>query len=319
MVPGRISVWQDCEPEVRLAIERFNARSRPFSLASKRYSFLRLIREELDEALANYRDQLELKYTLFNIPGLSGKQSFSCAVRDAGFRKTEGEIRRTLHRFIESMLFTQDADDRCFVDTAETLVEVLIHCRCKQPSRRKTNASHLNQQRPKELCSLCGEPSEFLQYFNDSEKWDLVDDDEKQRLSHKFCRQHRPKLRDGTWNYEYRKAMRSRENFDLEAERLLNQSAQPAKVKPHTGKLDVDRFIMNLIVQTTLQPADEDKIRNLARKLVNYRISDRKKQILMLLATGFKQAEIARRLKVSRQAVSKALATIPDEFRLDAP
>lgn len=317
MVLRQISIWQNCDPGVRAAVERFIDRSGPFSLASKRYSFLRLIREELDEALAVYRDQLELKYMLFRVPGLCGQQPLSRIVNDVGVRATEDEVRRALRRFVDSMICEQDKADVHFIDTAETLVEVLVHCRCKQPRRKKSTASHLNLQRPKELCCLCGEPSEYLQYFGDPDAWDLVDEEEKQRLSHKYCHRHRPRFRDGTWNYEYRKAMRNREVFDLEASRLLRQSAQPAEVKPHTGKLDVDLFIMNLIAQTTLQPADENKIRNLARRLVNYRISDRKKQILMLSASGFKQADIARRLGVSRQAVSKTLASIPDEFRFD--
>lgn len=312
----RVLIWQDCDSEVRVAMERFNERSGPFSLASKRYSFLRLIREELDDALDSYRSQLELKYTLFNVPGLSGEQPFSCVVRDLGARGTEDKIRRTLRRFSESMLFTQDDEDNRFYDTAETLLELLIHCRTKQPAKRKNVSSQFNLQRPKELCLLCGAPSEFLEYFSNHESWALIDDDEKLKLSHKYCYNHRPKHRDGTWNPEYRRAIRNRETFELEAERLLNQSAQPAVVKHHTGTLDIDRYIMTLIAQTTLQPADEDKIRNLARKIVNYRISDRKKQLLMLVAAGYKQAEIARRLNISRQAVSKALNSIPDEFRL---
>lgn len=312
----KVSIWQDCAPEVRAATERFNERSGPFSLASKRDSFLRLIREELDDALDSYRSQLELKYTQFDVPGLSGEKPFSSVVRDLGVRCTEDNIRRTLRLFSKSICFAQDEDDLRFFDTAETLIGVLVHCRCKRPKKRKSVYSQFNQQRPKELCLLCGEPSEFLQYFNDHEAWALIDDDEKLRLSHKYCHKHRPKLRNGNWNPEYRRARRNRETFELEAERLLNQSAQPAVVKPHTGTLDIDRYIMTLIAQTTLQPADEDKIRNLARKIINYRISDRKKQILMLMATGYKQAEIARRLNISRQAVSKALNSIPDEFRL---
>lgn len=315
----QVSIWQNCEPGVRAAIERFCDRSGPFSMASKRYSFFRLIREELDTALIDYRDQLELKHRLFGVPGLSGEQSFSRVVHSAGVRVTENEIRLSLRRFVDSMLCVRDELGLQFIDTAETLVGVLVYCRCKQPRRKKNTTSHLNQQRPKELCCLCGEPSEYLEYFDDPDAWDLIDEEEKQRLSHKYCRRHRPRLRDGTWNYEYRKAKRSREVFDLEASRLLRQSARPATVQPHTGQMDVDLFIMNLVAQTALQPADEDKIRNLARRLVTYRISDRKKQILMLSVAGFKQADIARRLGVSRQAVSKALASIPDEFRLDVP
>jgi DNA-binding NarL/FixJ family response regulator len=69
----------------------------------------------------------------------------------------------------------------------------------------------------------------------------------------------------------------------------------------------------------TLQPADEAELRNRARLMVDSKLSDRKKQILMLQRAGFNQSDIARRLGIERQAVSKSIASIPQIFRLSLP
>lgn len=317
MLPKYVSVWKDCSAGISVAVERFNERSRPFSLASRQYSFLRLIREELDVAVAEYRSQLDQKYLLFQVPGLSATEPFSAVIRNNGFRVTGDVIRKTLRRFVDSSECVFSDADKTFIDTAETLLEVLIFCRSKQPQKRKNAGAKFNLQRPREFCRFCGQPSEYMQFINNPYTWNSLDEEQKVRLSHKYCHAHRPKLQDGTWNNEYRKAMRSKKKFEIETNRLLKQSAQPGALKQHADDASINRYIMYLIAQTTLQPADEDKIRDLARRLVNYRISDRKKQIIMLMTLGYSQAEIARRLGVERQAVWKALKSIPDEFRLD--
>ena len=69
----------------------------------------------------------------------------------------------------------------------------------------------------------------------------------------------------------------------------------------------------------TLTLAEEAELRDLARLMVDSRLSDRKKQILMLQRLGFNQSAIARRLGIERQAVSKAIASIPEIFWLSQP
>ncbi|TAJ01324.1 hypothetical protein EG335_01935, partial [Pectobacterium versatile] len=69
------------------------------------------------------------------------------------------------------------------------------------------------------------------------------------------------------------------------------------------------------MLSQTLHLADEVELRNLARLMVDMKLTDRRKQILVLQKFGFNQSEIARRLEIERQAVSKALRSIPDYFR----
>jgi DNA-binding CsgD family transcriptional regulator len=58
---------------------------------------------------------------------------------------------------------------------------------------------------------------------------------------------------------------------------------------------------------------ENERNRNLARQLVDARISIRKRQIIMLLAAGETQSAIAKKLGVSRQAISKAISS--DKFQ----
>ncbi|EHW0649577.1 transcriptional regulator [Vibrio parahaemolyticus] len=75
-------------------------------------------------------------------------------------------------------------------------------------------------------------------------------------------------------------------------------------------------------VGSALGPDDEGALRNIARRIVDSRLTDNKKRMLALRKQGLSQEEIAQKLthlggkKISHQAVSKALGTIRDEFLL---
>jgi hypothetical protein len=73
---------------------------------------------------------------------------------------------------------------------------------------------------------------------------------------------------------------------------------------------------------TMISSGDIDKIRNIARRMVDSRITDNKKRMLVLKKRGLSQKKIAQRLtelggkNITHQAVSKALGTIREEFFL---
>ncbi|MDR2226332.1 MAG: hypothetical protein LBE52_10120 [Providencia sp.] len=73
----------------------------------------------------------------------------------------------------------------------------------------------------------------------------------------------------------------------------------------------------------SLGPDDIDKIRNIAREMVNSRLSDNKKRMLVLRKKGFNQREIAEIIsslsgkKLSHQAVSKAMQSVCKNFLLE--
>ena len=78
----------------------------------------------------------------------------------------------------------------------------------------------------------------------------------------------------------------------------------------------VDEYIRHLIgFQLRDVKLTESRLRNEARELVYRRISDRKKEIVIRLAFGASQADVAREFGISRQAISKLLAEVPSAYR----
>ncbi|MXS85627.1 hypothetical protein ABO04_06835 [Nitrosomonas sp. HPC101] len=70
------------------------------------------------------------------------------------------------------------------------------------------------------------------------------------------------------------------------------------------------------MLSQTVQPADKGELRNQARLMVDSKLSDRKKQILILQWSGLNQSEIARKLGIERQAVLKALKSLASTPRM---
>ena len=82
--------------------------------------------------------------------------------------------------------------------------------------------------------------------------------------------------------------------------------------KPQAKSVDelVDSYFFQYMLSLKVQVADEAKLRNIARLMVDTRFSDRKKQIVVLQKLDFNLSEIARRLDIERQAVSSVLRSI---------
>ena len=78
----------------------------------------------------------------------------------------------------------------------------------------------------------------------------------------------------------------------------------------------MDRYFYHLMLSQTVQSADKGELRNQARLMVDSKLSDRKKQILILQWDGLNQSEIARKLDIERQAVSKALKSLASTPRM---
>jgi DNA-binding CsgD family transcriptional regulator len=159
------------------------------------------------------------------------------------------------------------------------------------------------------FCRFCGTLAELASYADGDGQRGA---DEQLRLSNLYCAAHRPKLPNGEWNPAYRKAKRSVGQFDLELTRLSRQCALRGIPQANSGDELVDSYILG----QTLHAADEAELRNLARLMADSKLSDRKKQMLMLLRLDFNQSDVARRLGIERQAVSKAIASTPEVFRL---
>ncbi|WRH55610.1 LuxR family transcriptional regulator [Pseudomonas aeruginosa] len=309
-----IVIWEGCDPTVSEAIEQFEDRWRPYSASSRRYPIVGLIQELIDPAVAAYTATLPQRY-LGHIPGAGTGVGLSGIIRLVGLDAMVRMQRQLLRQFIKTE-DRQTPRDRRFVATLESLIGLVWDCACKRPVKSKVRDTRLNGERLQGFCRFCGSLAELTSFAGGSDDPKADDPEEKLRLSSLYCLDHRPKLPSGAWNPVYRQARRSLAQFDLELARLNQQCAKPATAQVKSGDQLVDSYFFHYVAGQTLQPADKAELRNQARLMVDSKLSDRKKQMLMLQWFGLNQSEIARKLGIERQAVSKALAAIPAMFRL---
>lgn len=304
-----IAIWEGCDATVSEAIEQFGDRWSAYSTASKRYPIARLVEELVDPAVAAYTEEIPARYR-GHIPGAGTGVAFSAIMKLVGLPAMIRLQRQLLRAFVLTH-DQQSKKDRCFIATLETLIELVTACKRKKPSSEDVGG--LNNQRLKGFCRFCGSQAELASFATGEGQ---RDPDEHLRLSNLYCTTHRPKTHDDSWNPAYRQAKRALAQFDLELARLSRQCAIRAEPKAKSGDELVDAYIFRYMLSRTLHLADEAELRNLARLMVDAKLTDRRKQILVLQKFGFNQSEIARRLEIERQAVSKALRSIPDCFRL---
>lgn len=312
-----IVIWEGCDATVSEALEQFRDRWHPYSASSRRYPIVRLIKELIDPAVTNFMARLPARYL-----GFLPSTRISEVTRLVGFDAMVKIQRQLLRAFIKTT-DRQSTTDRHFIATLESLIDLIWSCACKRPLTSKALEGYapLNAKRKSGFCRFCGNLTEVTAYLERGE-WPAQDDENFSlalRLSSRYCSEHRPRHANGTWNPAYRRAKRSLEQFDLDLGRLGRQSTSLGKPKSNSGDLAIDLYIYNHVARQLLQPADKAELRSQARQMVDRKLSDRKKQIVMLLASGFNQSDVARKLGISRQAVSKALASIPGTFRFDAP
>ena len=309
-----IVIWEGCDPTILEAIGQFQDRWRPYSASSRRYPILRLIQELIDPAVAAYTTTLPSRY-LGHVPGAGTGVAFSEIIRLVGLDAMV-RLQRQLLRAFALTGDKQTTRDQRFVATLESLIELVWACACKRPVKSQVRDTSLNGERPQGFCRFCGTLAELTSFAGGSDDPKADDPEERLRLSSLYCLDHRPKLPIGAWNPTYRQARRSLAQFDLELARLSQQCAKPATPQVNSGDKLVDGYFFHYVAGKTLQPADKSELRDQARLMVDSKLSDRKKQILLLLWSGHNQSEIARKLGIERQAISKALASIPAIFHL---
>jgi hypothetical protein len=205
--------------------------------------------------------------------------------------------------------------------------ELVTHCPYKYSKTSYLSVNiRLNTQQRQDLCAYCGEMTEFSAFVTGVNNNYIMNTEnpghKKSELSHQYCINHRPKLKNGKWNPVYRTAKRSSEQFNIELTRLINQSFDHFTIRAQSGDSLVDQYFFSYILKNTLHPTDESELRNIARRMVDSKLSDNKKKILVLKKAGLNQTEIANRLQggtqkpLSRQTVSRLLASVRKEFKL---
>jgi hypothetical protein len=146
-----------------------------------------------------------------------------------------------------------------------------------------------------ERCSMCYKPTVFTVNAATSASklpTDQIAYQTKISGSKKYCSDHDP----ADPASSYRKDLKRRDAFLQEVAAYLNRGES-------SYKLHLNRVI-----------GVDEEVRRAAFSLVQSRLKGNKENVLILLSQGIKQAEIARQLGISRQAVSKIKASLPTEI-----
>ncbi|MGE6108163.1 hypothetical protein [Aeromonas sobria] len=321
----KIVIWENCDHHISAAIQQFEELWLPYSVSSRRYPILRLIKEVLDHAVNSYIKTVPANYTGY-LPGAAVGVPFSEIVRLVGLEAMVRMQRQLLRQFIKTE-DQQTTRDMCLVATLESLIGLVWCCACKSPKRSASKKGvNLNKQRKNGFCEFCGNMTEFATFMETVEENRInnseLEDHKKLELSHQYCSEHRPKLVTGEWNPLYRRSKRSLTQFNIELARLTHQCANRSIPNALSDDELIENYFFQLMLRLTLQSADEDELRNMARRMVDSRLSDAKKKMLVLKRLGFNQTEIGQRIlnakqqPITRQAVSKALASVRKEFKL---
>jgi len=309
----RIFIWPGCDQRVADAIKEYLHRWGPYSKRSRSKPISSLIQEVIDPAVISYMSELPREY-LDYFPSGSTTTPLSELIQKIGFTNTARAQRLLLRKFLDKVE-TQSLIDKCFIGTIETLQDLCLASDLKRPKKLKVRDTRLNGRRVNEYCRFCGSTAELTAFASGSDAVEPVGDEKLLRLSSSFCAKHRPLQPDGQWNASYKKAKRSTAHFDQELIRLCRQAADQTQVLAQSNDSLVDTYIYHLIKKNSLDRGDESKLRHLARRMADAKLTDRKKLIALLYKFGAAQPQIAELLGISRQAVFKALTSIPEEFR----
>lgn len=312
-----ISVWPNCSPIMEAAVRELVANWRPYSSSARRFPIRRLIERLIDPAIALLCvDAVFQRYML----GAPGTTALSDLMHSTHYKGAMQAQRVLIRQYMSATRHTGE-QSREVIGTLETLVEVIGACGRKRPARSRCTVEGVTQnaQRNRDFCEVCGQPSELAHLINTGDWPESADTDYALHLSNRYCASHRPRHVDGTWNPQYQRAKRSKNLFNLELARLTKQSAQRT-LSPKHDIPAAELFAFHITHSNGLTAADEGALREQARLMIDARLTDAKKQMLILRASGLNQSEIARRMGISRQAVSKALGSIPSSFQFaDAP
>lgn len=316
MSESRIDVCEGCERQVEAAINEFSDCWKPYSTQSKKNSIFALIRDVVDQAWERYVCALPAALAgriLRKIPVLS---EFA---RVHGFRALEDSI-ISIHSYGKLHGMDSSIIDE-FEATLDTLRTFAYRCGGKKPKRlaigKMDRVRRLNAQRAHKYCEFCGQPPELEAFRRDESKW--KNDESAAYFSARFCIAHRPKQHDGRFSSEYKRAVRQKSHFEEELSRLEKQTGCISELRADSGNRAVDQFIYAIITRDALYLDEEGVLRDIAHLLTQKNVSDRKKEIISLLASGKKDTEVALMLEMSSQALSKALKSVPQRFRFDLP
>jgi hypothetical protein len=335
---GENIIWRGCNTAVAGAIDLFVCRWKPYSVQSKKRSLARLFGIVIEPSWRSYLDSLPSSHPTRELPeatwldlghlaseyGFSELRALLESIASAVHRKGHREI-GDFNSFFPEIgkalpLDTPSADS--FDETVASLITLVSRCEMKRHIRITRDFDGINPHRGNEFCSFCGAQTEVRTYLALDEEcrrrlWPHEGERLILKLSNKFCVDHRPFGHDGRSNAAYHQARRTKAQFEVETKRLHAQSMTRSKPVAATGSAALDHFYLALIRREWPDAGDFLDLRDHANDLARQKITDKKKFIAILKASGMAQSEIGRRLGMTRQAVHKALNSLPKNCRFD--
>lgn len=342
-----IKIWSGCDPQLEQALAALCIAWGPYSAQSRGYPIFKLLRDFIDPAWSSLchrhpalsHDVLMLAWMRFRLKmmirtkqreesGLAGTSPLSSIAHKLGFDALDQfvqEVARAVMTKYSGCEFDQ------LQPSLDTLREMAVRCRGKKPKRRALGKfGKVDLLDDMKTCRACERPTELAAHV--ATVGDACPAGEARRLSSTYCSTHSPeKTGSTTARANYKRARRSQQTFETELNRLERQYwGRPATSRDKSTDPSVDEFFRQLSIRRGLtvdsevarnaHPDLELLLRREARKLVDRRMSDRKKEMVVLLSAGMSQPQVAEKLGLkSRQAVSKALQSIPADYRFDAP
>lgn len=210
------------------------------------------------------------------------------------------------------------------LDTIDALISVAYEVSSLRPKSKTLRGVTIKNPSWSALCRFCGSQTEMEMYalsghWPKESKISVRDEAVTRRntLSRSLCHEHASRAGRGRASSNYRRLLRAETEIKQELSGLMLASC---RIGMHHTTLEnalIYEFRRRIVDDRNLYLYDESKLSDAARTLVDHGMSDQKKLIVMMRRAGATGAGIARRLGISRQAVSKAMNTVPMPYRFD--
>lgn len=352
-----IKIWDGCDPILASAIKKFEDKLESISVSSRNYTIYDLMRDYFDHEWQNFISRYKelnqfvlenafLRCQLDKISSTSVMDFDKKVIQPAVKSITENKFSfgnyhslshlskehgfQTLDRFIQNMArysasyVGSSNHDLSIISSLDSLRDFSHACRTKIPLTEK----------PNNKCRFCGKLTELSCHLSKNSALLKDSNDNFFNLSSFYCTDHKPK--ETAKNKHVRpghlKVTRNGDKFDTELGRLYcyclgRKFVVNTNLNGDLSSNDIaNEFIKYYLTHKKLTDIElwlddhnrlDTELRTEARKLVDNRITDRKKNIVMHLLSGMNQTKIAEKLGINKQAVSKNIQSIPDEYRLD--
>jgi hypothetical protein len=328
-----IRCGRECYPELSAAIRQLCAEWREDPANRRQKVVFARLSTSVDAALKNYRAELVAKGYR---PHRGTCVSFSRYLHRRGRAATERKIVK-LHRLLRRPLMLIErvgkrAGQNGFsllsgtptlqvvsqalstLDALRSLTNIAASFRPRAKYvKGSEGAANIRKPWWNHLCRYCDKPTELEAFLAGA----ISIPRERYVLNPFLCREHRSRREGGCASSEYRRLRRNEPEFQRELEELTWASVRKGPREPGLKNNLLYQFRRKIVDDKNLYLDDDSELAKEAWKLVANGISDRKKIIVMLLCAGENASSIARQLNVTRQAVHKAVQTLPVHYRFD--